>query len=194
MKRKISLWSFLTLCALLFALNAHALTPAQLQTLKNDINADPALSVLPISSESAITIANAYNQTSAPDFWVWKPRISKDELVGGTSEDGTTFNWTGAGFITRAQGERDAFNAIFDAQGFVNPSRPNVRQAFADIFSGGTAPAPANRTHLLAISRRKATRAEKLFATGTGSTATPATLSFEGRISTSDVETARSLP
>ena len=107
---------------------------------------------------------------------------------------GTTFNWTGAGFITRAQGERDAWRELFDVDGWVNPSLTNVRQAFADIFSGGTAPAPANRTHLLAVARRKASRIEKLYATGTGSTGSPGTLVFEGTVTPSEIIAAYTLP
>jgi hypothetical protein len=76
---------------------------------------------------------------------------------------------------------------MFSGSGAVNPSLANVRQAFADIFSGGTAPAPANRTHLLAIARRQATRAERLFATGTVSTATPGFFTFEGAVTTNDL-------
>jgi hypothetical protein len=167
------------------------LTTAQNATLKADIQADPALNSQPNNSDGNAAIAAVYNANASPDFWVWKSAITKDELVGGTGPEGTTFAWTGAGYITRSQGERDAFNAIFDSQGRVNPSRANVRTAFSDIFSGGTAPAPANRTHMLAISRRKATRVEKLLATGTGSTASPALLNFEGTITGQDVEAAR---
>jgi hypothetical protein len=164
-----------------------ALTSAQLTALKNDIAADGTLSQIPHTSDGAFDVAAAYNLAFAPDFWVWKTSITKHELVNGTGPDGTVFNWTGAGFITRSQGERDAFAAIFNSTLTCNPSLPQVRQAFGDIFSGNTAPAPANRTHLLAIARRKATRAERLFAAGTGSTASPGTLTFEGTLSFNDV-------
>ena len=167
------------------------LTVGQLTTLNTDIQADGALNSQPLNADGFDAIATAYNALASPDFWVWRTRVSKDELTTTVGPDGTTFAWTGTGYITRAQGERDAFNAIFNSQGNVNASLANVRQAFADIFSGGTAPAPANRTHLLAVSRRKATRAEKLFATGTGSTASPAVMSFEGSVTARDVEDAR---
>lgn len=167
------------------------LSAAQLSTLKASILADSVLAAKPVTSDGHTEIAAAYNLNASPDFWVWRSSVSKDDLVGSVSVDGTTFNWTGTGYITRTQGERDAFNAIFSAVGTVNPSIASVRQAFADIFSGSTAPAPANRTHLLTIARRKATRAEKLFATGTGSTASPAVLGFEGLLTYQDVEAAR---
>jgi hypothetical protein len=138
--------------------------------------------------------AAAYNLAASPDFWVWRSRVSKDEFVNSTSIDGTVFSWTGTGFITRSAGEQAAWRELFDAQGYVNPSLPQVRTAFTDIFSGGTAPAPANRTHLATVGRRKATRAEKLFATGTGSTASPAVMGAEGILTDANVYAARQLP
>ena len=167
------------------------LTNAQLATLKADILADGTLNAFPNNSDGAFSIALIYNLIVAPDFWTWRTAVSKDELVGSTSVDGTVFNWTGAGYITRSQGERDAFAQIFNGAGFVNASLANVRQAFGDIFSGGTAPAPANRTHLLTVARRKATRIEKLFASGIGSTASPALMNFEGNINYNDILLAR---
>lgn len=174
--------------------DAQTLTTAQLQAVKAEITADAALNAQPMNADGHFAVAAALNLPASPDFWVWRTRVSKDALVGSVGPDGTTFNWTLTGYITRSQGERDAFNAIFDNEGNVNPSRANVRAAFADIFSGNTAPAPANRVHLLAVSRRKATRAEKLLATGTGSTASPAVMGFEGMLSAVDVEAARVLP
>jgi hypothetical protein len=161
--------------------------------VKADITANPDLIAFPNTADGNIEVARLYNSNAAPDFWVWRTRVTRDELLTSIGPDGTTFAWTGTGYITRAQGERDAFNAIFTSDAALNPSLANVRQAFADIFSGNTAPAPANRTHLSAVSRRKATRLEKLFATGTGSTASPATMAFEGAVSYQDISRAREL-
>jgi cold shock CspA family protein len=187
--------ALLVLAVALSPVWAHALTPAQLQTLKADIAADPVLSVIPKTSAGSITVANAYNQPASPAYWVWRTAVSKDELVGSTSVDGTTFAWTGAGFITRSQGERDAFVAMFSSAGTINCALASVRQAFVDIFSGATAPAPANRTHLATVCRRTATRGEKLYATnGAGTTANPSTMGFEGAITPDDVQAAWDLP
>ena len=169
------------------------MTPAQLLILKNDILADPPLNSFPNNSDGNTAIAMLYALTALPDFWVWKTRLTKGECTQVVSVDGTAFAWTGTGFIARSAGERDCWNAQFDS-GWCNPSLPNVRQAFQDIFSGATAPAPANRTHLLAVSRRRATRIEQLLATGAGSTASPATMSFEGALTYQDVQAARDLP
>lgn len=180
------------------------LTPAQLQTFKThlaantntvSINGTPtAINAVPHTTDNAFAVAAWYNLVASPDFWVWRTSVTKAEFVQGTSVDGTTFNWTGAGFITRSQGERDAWRELFNGTESCNPSLPNVRQAFQDIFSGGTAPAPANRTHLAAVGRRKATNAEQVFATGTGSTASPAVMGFEGAVQFQEVQDAWNLP
>lgn len=167
------------------------LTPSQLATIKADILARPALNAFPNNSDGNSAIAAIYNAIVAPDYWVWRSSVSKDELVNSSSVDGTTFNWTGTGFITRSAGEQAAWRELFDAQGNVNPSFPQVRQAFVDIFSGPTAPAPANRTHLATVARRKASDIEKLLATGAGTTASPSVMGSEGPMRYQDVEQAR---
>lgn len=173
------------------------LTAAQLQTLRTYIDSVPELAARPNTPDDAFAIADYVNTIETPDYWVWRTKVRKNEYTQEVSADGTTFAWTGTGFIGRSQGERDAWRELFNGGGAgensVNPSLPNVRQAFTDIFSGATAPAPANRTHMAAISRRKATRAEKLFATGAGTTANPSTMSFEGSVNFQDVQAARSL-
>jgi hypothetical protein len=171
------------------------LTTQQLQALKADLAADVALSAQVGTPDGLIAVAAAYNQAAAPDYYVWRTSVTEAEYVTTPGVDvanagaATSWSWTGAGFITRAQGERDAWVRLF-AAGAANPSLPNVRQAFADILSGNTAPAPANRNHLTVVSKRRATRAEKLFAAGTGSFAAPATLAFEGRLAAGDVDAA----
>jgi hypothetical protein len=168
------------------------LSQAQLAVLKASINADPALAELSQNDDTAEQIAVLYNQAAAPDFWVWRTEVAKGECVNSVGPDGTTFNWTGNGFIGRTEGERAAWREIFNGTNTVNPSLANVRSAFADIFSGSGI-AAANRTHLLAVSRRKTTRAERLFATGTGSTVDPGLMVVEGQISRQDVASAREL-
>jgi hypothetical protein len=186
---RMRLFAVALVVALFASTSWGALTGAQLTTLATDINAQGSLSAAR-SAKDATIIANFYNANASPDFWVWRTSVSKAEYYQSTSIDGTIFSFVGAGFITRTQGERDAWRDLFDAQGFANPALPQVRQAVADIFSGATAPAPANRTHLLTVSRRKAKLVEKLFAVGTGSTAVPATMDVEGSLRAEDVQQA----
>jgi hypothetical protein len=160
------------------------LTLVQRQALKADILAGDAAQAYPDGNMELV--AQMYNALANPVFWGWRSSVTKDELVNSVGPDGTTFTWVGNGFITRSVGEQAAFREMFDVNGAVNASRVNVRNAFGDIFSG-TGNALANRTHLLAVARRQATRVERLFATGTGSIATPGTFVVEGALSINDV-------
>lgn len=166
------------------------LTNAQQAALKADIAADPVLNAQPVTSDGYQAIADAYNLIFSPDFWVWRTSVGQLEIVTTTTADGTVWSWPA--FIARSQGERDGWREMFADGGSVNAALVNVRQGFADIFSGSTNNASAQRTHLLTVARRKATRAEKLFSSGgNGATATPATMGYEGPISRDDVQFAR---
>lgn len=161
-----------------------ALNNAQLVTLKAAIVADPALNALPNDTDSNIFTANAFNAPASPNFTVWKTNIPINEL-------GDAFVGTELAGLTSANNTRLQTVAVYSTQGF-NPSLADRRAMLDDIFSG--AGGAGTRTRLLALYKRLATRAEKLYATGTGTDATPATLTFEGAISHQDVNSARNLP
>jgi hypothetical protein len=177
----------LVLLLYVFQIRALALSNPQLATLAAHIAADSAFDVQPHDTTGAQVVANTLNLPASPEYWVWKTRLSREELMAQISPDATSFSWTI--FIARSQGERDAFREIFvtDDSGrpYCNPSLPNVRAGFTDIFSG--AGGATQRTHLLAISRRLASRVEKLFASGAGTTAAPSVLVYEGPLSPQDV-------
>jgi hypothetical protein len=140
-----------------------------------------------IAANNDQVIADALNAPQSPAFWAWRTAVPRSEYLFATSVDGTTFTFTGNGFVGRSQGELAGWDAIFTKDtDTTNPSLPKVRDAFADIFSG-TGNAVANRTHLATVSRRVVTRAERLFATGTGSTGSPGTLVFEGDLNNRDI-------
>jgi hypothetical protein len=168
-----------------------SLSPAQKATLKAAILADGALASLPMTNAAGQVIADAFNLNAVPAFIVERTSLSRHEILTGTSSTGSTFAWAGGAYITRAQGERDAFREMFNSTGSVNPSLASIKAAFADIFSG--AGGAGNRAHITALSKRNATRAEKLYATGTGTDANPATLVFEGSLTFDDVVQAREL-
>jgi hypothetical protein len=164
----------------------------QLSAIKAFIIADPVLSTK-ISGPGTdyAFVADALNATSAPNFWCRKNPLYKSEVVSQVSVDGTSFIWPA--FIARSQGERDGWRELWscgNAGGTsecVDAGKPNIQQAFADIFSGSANSAPAQRTHMLAISRRLATVAERLLATGTGSTGSPAVFGWQGSVTIQDV-------
>lgn len=155
------------------------MTPAQLQTLRDHINATPALLALYNAGDRA-GLADAYNAEASPAWYGKKTALSRHDIITGASDDGTTFTWAGAAYIGRTQGERDAFREMFNSTGTVNPSLPSIAAAFSDIFSG--AGGQTNREHINAMGRRKLNRVEKLFSTGLGTKANPATVTFEGSV------------
>lgn len=168
--------------ALVFS-GVHAgFAPAQNTALVSSIAADPTLGQLTHTGNNADIIAAAYNLTASPQFTVWKTKLMEVDLEANTSPEGTVWSWTI--YIGRSQAERDAYRQMFN-KGVINPALPQVQAAFTDIFSG--AGGQAQRTHALAMMKRDATRVEKLFATGTGSLASPATLTFEGVIQGHDI-------
>ena len=167
-----------------------ALTNAQLILLKAEILADPVLSAQPMTPDGAFAIAAAMNLEAVPSYYAWRTAISESEVTSQTSGEGTTWSWSS--YISRSVGEQNGWGRMFSVTGSVNASNPNIRQGMADIFSGG--PGAAQRTHLLAVSKRKASRIEKLLATGNGALATPSTMTFEGALAYQEVESARALP
>lgn len=158
------------------------LTPAQLIAFKADIQADPVLNAEPNNSDGAFAIALAYNSIAIPQFVVWKSNVSSADAK-------SAMVWTE--YIGRSVGERDAWQFML-ADNTINAGDPNVRQGIQDIFSGPQG--AGSRIALVAIAKRDATRAEALFATGTGIDASPAALTFEGVLSFRDVSAARNLP
>ena len=162
-----------------------ALTLSQLQVLKADILADPVLAAQPNNSDGAFAIAAAYNLAASPVFIIWRTQVPTKDAKKATV-------WTE--FISRSAGERDAWQFML-SNGIIDASDPNIRQGIADIFSG--VQGASTRTALLQVSKVAATRAQKLFATGTGSDAVPATPAANfnefGQLSYQDVLSARSL-
>lgn len=158
-----------------------ALTNDQLATLAADIAADPAFSGVPHNSDGAWLVAAAYNLQASPDFYVWRTSVL-------TSECKLAMNWVE--YISRSDAERDAWQFML-SNGEINAADANVRQGIQDIFSGPQG--AVTRAALVALAKRLATRAEKLFASGTGSEASPATMAFEGNLSYQDVQNAWAL-
>ena len=161
------------------------MTPAQLATLKADIDADPTLSAFPANSDGAFAIAAIYNEEANPAWVVWRSSVTQDEIM----QNG--FDWTRVDNL--GVGPARIWEWMFKNQATsFNPSKPNVRAGIEAVWKG-TAADLAVRAAVYVHCKRNATRAEKLFSTGTGTDATPATMDFEGDLSYSTVEAARSL-
>jgi hypothetical protein len=157
------------------------LTNAQLGILKTAIASDPALAAQPMNSDGNFAIAVAMNILANPVFKVWKTLVTLPEV--GDNTVATELAGLTSLNLTRLQ------TILMFSPGGLNPSLADRRDFFDDVYSG--AGGAQTRAKLLALWKRSATRAEKLFATGTGSDAVPATLTFEGFLTYQDVELAR---
>lgn len=159
------------------------LTLSQKQALKADIIAASdsqcvALEAAPTNADLAFAVAALYNLNASPDFWVFRTNVPLGEV-------GKTFNATELAGLTSLNTQRLQNLAAWLVVG-VNPSLAAIRQFFDDVFSG--AGGANTRTALAVIWRRRATRVEKLFATGgDGSSGNPATMAAEGSLNFQNV-------
>jgi hypothetical protein len=157
-----------------------ALTTEQKATLKAAILADPTLNAFPNTSDGDFDLAVYLSNTLAsPAFRVWRSDVP-------TADVKKAIVWTE--YIGRSVGERGAFELMI-SNGIINASDVNVRQGIQDCFSGPSG--AGTRTNLTNISKRDANLIEKILATGTGSDASPGTMTFVGTISGDDVASAR---
>jgi len=158
------------------------LTPEQKTALAADVANDPAFAALPHNSDGAYAVAQAYQLLAVPDYIVWKSSVSQDDIM----QNG--FDWTRVDNLS--VGKSRIWEWMFNNQNRqCNPSKINVR-AGIDATWVGTAADLAVRAAVYGHCKRKANRAEKLFATGTGTDASPATMAFEGSMSYNEVQEA----
>lgn len=158
-----------------------ALLPAQYATLKTFILADPALSQVPLGEDGDDLIARALNVVQTPDFWVFKTSVTNEEI-------GDAMNGSEVAGLSSLGMQRLQVLAAYSG-GAQNPSRADRRAAFDAVFNG--AGGAITRPALAVLWRRLATRVERLYATGTGSTGAPGTLVFIGPITRQEVAAAR---
>src|SRR5262245_30066658 len=145
------------------------LTTAQLQTLKNHINASSDLNSQPMNGDGDYEIARLVNLTNVPNWTVWKTLVHIKDVMesinGGDLGNLTTANHTALQTV------------IMGFTQGINPSKPDIRQMLDDIFSG--AAGATTRANLLVTYKQLATRFQKLYTTGTGTDTTPANLVIE---------------
>ena len=168
--------AFLLVALFACTLANAALTPAQLTTLKAAILAetDPAFVALRQAGATG-AMADFYN-TNHPTFVVWKSSVT-------IRETGQAFN--GAEWAGMTTANHTRLQTVAQYLTSYSPAVQGTRDMFNDIWSG--AGGTNTRAALLVLWKRFATRGERIFATGTGSDATPWLLVFEGRITDSDV-------
>lgn len=125
-------------------------------------------------------IAAWYNQLAAPEFIVWKTNVVVDEIMRNGMDWARVDNLTvGKARIWDWMSRLGSFDA----------SKPNIR-AGIDAAWVGTAADLAVRAAVYVHCKRSCTNYEKIFAIGTGTTASPATMTVEGNVTPYEVEQA----
>lgn len=179
-----------------------SLSPAQLLILKNYIAADPILNGQPVDGNGLGFIADALNSLSSPAFYVWRSStqaasvgdaINWSALTPVDTPDGT------ATYTNRAlscQAKQINLQILLQGQSSISSNKANIRAGFQDALTNipsgvNGANTPGGWPNVKTAMTRVATVVEKLLATGTGTTASPADLGFEGNITSNDVDTAR---
>lgn len=156
------------------------LTQAQATALAGDIDSRPELAEL-VEHKDATLIANFYNELNSPNWMVWKTDVSVDEIMRNGMDWARVDNLTvGKARIWDWMGRLGSFDA----------SKPNIR-AGIDATWVGTSADLAVRAVIYTHCKRFATRGEKLFSTGTGSDASPATMQVEGQLADVDIQKAK---
>ena len=162
-----------------------ALTTAQLQTLGAYIATVPAWAALPNDGDSAYFIAGELNKVSDPLYVVWRTKVHEDEIT----QNG--FDWVRVDNLS--VGKARIWEWMFgNADRSFNPAKLNVRSGIDEAWKG-TAADLAVRAAVYVHCKRGATVGETVFASGSGTDASPSTMGFEGAISYPEVQTARSL-
>lgn len=155
------------------------MTPAQLTTLKAAIAAetDPAFVALRQAGATG-AMADWYSDLASPAYIVWRSSVNMREVMSAAS-----FDWTRVDNLS--VGKARIWDWIRD-NGMFNASQANIRAAI-DATWVGTAADLAVRAGVYVVCKRSAKRIEKMFATGTGSDAAPATMAYEGSLSNADL-------
>jgi hypothetical protein len=160
------------------------MTPAQLQILSDYIESQPDLSALPATPDGDVELAQLLNLNAAPNFAVWRSLVPLDQVS-------LAFDSAELDALSPVNRTRLQTLALYMTSG-VQPAIPNVRAFFTTIFT--TTTGPSTRAALNVVWARRATRVERIYATGTGTGADPGVLTYVGPVSPSDVNSARNLP
>jgi hypothetical protein len=149
-------------------------------TLKNYIAAVPEWDALPKNSDTAFFIAVELNKEAPNNYVVWRTAVPVDEIMRNG------LDWTRVDNLSVGKARIWDWMTRLDT---LNPSKVNIR-AGIDATWVGTAADLAVRAVVYTHCKRKASVVEKLFATGTGTDASPAAMGYEGPIPYQEILTA----
>ena len=157
------------------------LTSEQKELLKTTIIAETDVAFVALrQANDEQGMADWYGNPSS--FIVWSRNVTRDFVTG------EGFDWTQVDNLTAGQAR--IWDLIFDTQsGSIDASDAGKRAGIAECWKG-SAGKLAVGTFVLGKCKRTASRAEKVFATGTGTTGTPGLLTREGGFSAQDISDA----
>lgn len=154
-----------------------ALTTEQKAVLAADILADPVLSAYPNSPDNAAAIADVYNSVITPNFIIWRSRVPPSEIL----ENGMV--WSDLKNLSVGQ---TTIWSFLTSKGYINGAKLNDRLGLEEAFGKNSTTNVGIQPHL----KGKATRLQKLFSTGTGTDALPATTQIEDRVIYQEIQSA----
>lgn len=157
------------------------LSDAQLPTLKAAIVAGGALYDFPMSADGDAEIRKILNSIDPQPWVIWHSAVTaamwaKAILRGGTQLDGLS------------QSKRDSL--LWACDRTLDCTDSVVRAAIDDYCGTQN----TLKAELQAVQKRNATRGQRVFSTGTGTSASPATSTYEFPLTDEDVHKARALP
>jgi hypothetical protein len=171
MKRLIP---FIVALFLAFSAFASGITPQQAQTLKVVAQADQTANGFLISGNDT-ELREWFNAVSAKI--VWRSSLQPEQMRAAIID--------GAGQLDNLTvGKRDALLYLVSGE---LPNTTALRSTLDDLCGSQN----TLKDSIVAAEKRVATRAEAAIATGTGTTQTPATLTWEGLIDFNDLTLIR---
>lgn len=157
------------------------LTGEQLAALKAELTNDPTGVgyAQPIADGAWGLVEQMLNAAASPAVIVWKTRVTQDEIMRNG------FDWTRVDNLS--VGPARVWEWMFsNAERSIDPSKSNVRAGIEAVWKGVAADL-AVRAAVYVHCKRSATVLERLFAVGTGSDASPATMGVEGFIPAEEI-------
>ncbi len=165
----------LSVLLFLVSFSAQAFTDAEKTQLRTAAQAEPSIATC-ISQGNDVCVADWFNTPST--FVAWRTVLNERDIYADPG-----FNFTLYDGLT--QGKRDEWVLLLK-ENSCDPSKSNIRNGIIDVWSG-TAAKVLVQDAIFAIAKRFASNAEKILATGTGTTATPGVMTWEGTININDV-------
>lgn len=174
------------------------MTPSQLATLKAGILADPTTAGYIGAGTPGYCVAYLNGDST---FVVWQARTSVEKIMDAIvwanltpsdAPDGTAL-WTNRNL--QCQSKQLNLQTILQGRTLIDGRNANVRAGLQDALTGlpagaGGATIAAGWVNVKPVLQRFATRAEVLFSSGTGTSAAPGALTWEGWVSNNDINEA----